>query len=114
MVPGRTACATRGTPASAGQNLRSLAAEHLRALLHRLHDVDVAGAAAEIAFQAVNDVFLGRLGVVLEQARYGHDHSRGAETALQSVALRERLLDGMELAVLRHPLDRQHVGAVRL
>src|SRR5262245_26630220 len=47
---------------------RLFLAQHLGALLHRLDDVDVAGAAAQVALEAVDDLVLGRARVVLEQA----------------------------------------------
>src|SRR5262249_59633468 len=86
----------RGTAPACGRDPRRLLlllrAQHLRALLHRLDDVDVAGAAAEIALQPVDDLVLGRIRVVFQEARRGHDHARGTEAALQAVAFRERLL----------------------
>src|SRR5262245_61644386 len=100
-------------PARNGELLFSRA-QHFRAALHCLHDVDVARATAEITFQTMNDLVLGRLGIVLEQASGRHDHAGSTKTTLQPVALRVRLLDGVQLAVLRQALDRQYVGAIRL
>src|SRR5258705_12325535 len=86
----------------------------LGGVLDGLHDVVVAGAAAEVAFQLVADVGLGGLGVALEELGRGHDHPRRAEAALQAVLLPEPFLDRVELAVLRHPLDGRDLGAVDL
>ena len=43
---------------------------------HGLHDVVVAGAAAEVAFEAEADVALGRVRVLLEERDRRHDHAR--------------------------------------
>src|SRR5688572_28334941 len=91
-----------------------LAADQLRAALHRFHDVDIAGAAAEVAFEAVDDLVLGRVGIVLQQPRDRHDHARRAEAALERMTFGERALHGMQLAILGETLDRHDVGAVRL
>src|SRR6266851_8834386 len=55
-----------------------------RASLHRIHNVLIAGAAAQIAFEAVADLFLGGLRIALQQLVRGHDHARCTETALQA------------------------------
>src|SRR5512134_4080518 len=91
-----------------------LAAQELRAHLHGLDDVDVAGAAAEVALEPLVDLLVGGIGVVLQQPRRRHDHARRAEAALKSVALRERALDRVELPLLRHALDRHDARPVRL
>src|SRR5678815_1078679 len=56
---------------------------------HRLHDVLVAGAAAEVARQRPPHLFLGRVGVLVQQRLGGHHHARGAEAALQTVLVLE-------------------------
>src|SRR6267143_869662 len=82
--------------------------------LDRLHDVVIAGAPAQIAFQLMSDQLLGRLGIAFEHLVDRHDHAGRAEPALEPVLLPEPLLNRVELAVLRQPLDRHDVGAVRL
>src|SRR5262249_38719700 len=77
-------------------------------------DVVVARAPAQVAFQLVADLVLGRLGVALEDLARGHDHAGRAEPALQPVLLPEALLDGMELTILGEALDGGDVRAVRL
>src|SRR5437868_15369143 len=57
----------------------------LRGLLHRLHDVGVPGAAADVALEPGADLGLARIGVALEQVAGGDDHARRAEAALQAV-----------------------------
>ena len=82
---------------------------------HRLHDVVVAGAAAEVAFEA--DSRTSRsvgLRVLLEQRDRRHHHARRAVPALQAVVLVERLLHRVQLAVGGQALDRGDRGAVGL
>src|SRR5438093_8386964 len=69
--------------------------------LDRLHDVVVAGAAAQIAFQLVPDELLRRLRIALQHLVGRHDHPGGAEAALQPVLLPEPHLDRVQLAILR-------------
>src|SRR5580700_5294496 len=64
---------------------------------HRLDDVMVAGAAAEVARQRPPDVLLGRVRVLVQQLPGGHHHARGAEAALQPVLLLEPLLQRVQL-----------------
>src|ERR1700742_1420595 len=85
---------------------------------HRLHDVLVAGAAAQVAGYRPPHVFLGGIRVAVEQVLGRHHHARRAEPALQAVLLPEPLLDGMQLArrgqalhggdLTAVDLDRQH------
>src|ERR1700760_646187 len=85
---------------------------------HRLHDVLVAGAAAQVARYRPPHVFLGGIGVAVEQVFGRHHHPRRAEPALQAVLLPETLLDRVQLAgrgqalhggdVTAVDLDRQH------
>src|ERR1044071_7263880 len=63
---------------------------------HGFHDVLIAGASAEIAFQSVADFGFGGVGVAVEQLLGGHDHAGRAEAALQSVVVPERLLHGVQ------------------
>src|SRR5216683_2911296 len=54
--------------------------------LHRLDDVHVARAAAEVALEAFANLVIGRVRVLLEQVGRSHDHARGAVAALTGVA----------------------------
>src|SRR5262245_46383692 len=83
-------------------------------LLDRLHDVHVAGAAAEVAADPVADLLLRRVRVLAEQPGRLHDHPGGAEAALEAVLVPESLLERMERGPVGHPLDRPDLGAVRL
>src|SRR6516164_540016 len=80
--------------------------------LDRLDDVVVAGAAADVAVEALADFLLGRLRVVGEQLHRRHHHPRRAEAALQAVALAKRRLHRMQLAVLGEALDRRDLAAL--
>src|ERR1700760_362808 len=63
----------------------------------RLHDVLVAGAAAEITLELLADRMLGQImALAMDQVDRGHDHARRAEAALQTVMLAERLLHRMQ------------------
>ena len=93
-----------------------MTAGHLgRGGLNRLHNVLVTGAAAEIAGDAVPDLLLRRVRVLLEEAVGAGDHPGRAEAALQAMMLAKGVLQRMQRAVrLRHALDRKDFGAVRL
>ena len=82
----------------------------------RLDDVVVAGAAAEIAFQALADLLLGQaLRMRVHQVDRAHHHARRAEAALQRVMLAEHLLHRVQRAVGRgEALDRGDAAAVGL
>src|SRR6266571_7442677 len=75
-------------------------------VVDRLHDVHVAGAAAEVPRDRLAYLELRGLGVRREEGDGGHHHSGSAEAALQAVLLMEAFLDRMELAVLLEALDR--------
>ena len=77
---------------------------------HRLDDVLVAGAAAEIGREHVEQVLVADVGLALEHAGREHQEARRAEAALQPVMLDEGALQRMQLVALREPLD----GADRL
>src|SRR6185312_1378620 len=79
---------------------------------HRVDDHVVAGAPAEVAFDAFADGGVVGRGLVQEQAGGRYDHPRRAVAALQPVALPEALLYGGELALGGEPLDREHLAAV--
>src|ERR1700694_5297543 len=66
-------------------------------VLDRGHDVLVPGAAAQVALQPVANLRLGGSRVSREQVAAGHDHSGGAEAALQAVLLPERVLQRVKL-----------------
>src|SRR5690606_24354208 len=81
---------------------------------HRRDDLVVAGTAAQIAREPVASLFLGGIGVAIEQ-RLGRDqHPRRADAALERRMLEEFLLQRMELGAFRHALDRLDRLAVHL
>src|SRR5947209_956467 len=82
--------------------------------LHRVDDVLVSGAAAEVPLQAVADLVVGGIGMIGQELSGGHDHARRAESALQPVLIPEGLLDGVELAGGGHAFDGQQFAAVGL
>ena len=73
----------------------------------RRDDVLVAGAAAEIAGQALADLVVGRERVFPQQVGRRHQHAGRAEAALQRVMLAERLLQRVELLRCAEALDRR-------
>src|SRR6185436_10506496 len=87
----------------------------LRAGHDAFHDVVIAGAAAEVAFQRLADFLLARVGVALREVERVHHHARGAEAALQAMVLFECRLHRVQRAIgLRHALDGHDVGALGL
>src|SRR6478609_6822368 len=82
--------------------------------LDRLDDVVIAGASADVAVERLADLFLARLRVVGEQLHRRHHHPRRAEAALQAVALAERRLHRVQLAVLGQALDGRDLAALHL
>src|SRR3954466_8566287 len=79
-------------------------------LLHGLHDVLVARAAAQVAFELFADLRFGGVGMALAQVQRAHHHARGAETALQAVAFLEGGLHRVQRAIgLGQALDGRDV-----
>ncbi len=74
----------------------------------------ISRAAAQVALDAVRNFFAVRFGSALEQLYAGHDHTRSAVPALQTVAFPETFLHRMELTVSSQALDSGHFGTVRL
>src|SRR5207249_774898 len=86
----------------------------LRRILNRVNDVRITGAAAQVAFQRVRDLFARWLGIALEQLRAGQDHAGSAIAALQAVALPKSLLHRMQYAILGQTFNGGDLGAIRL
>ena len=63
---------------------------------HRRHDVLIAGAAADIALEAVANLGFGGRRIFRRQRHRCHHHARGAEAALQAVILMKRFLHRMQ------------------
>ena len=97
-----------------GRGHASTGAHHLARGLYGAHDVGVTGTPAQIAFETLADLVLGRARVALQQRRRRHEEARRAETALQSVLVPERFLQRREFAVAGQALDRCELSAIRL
>src|SRR6266480_3439669 len=83
--------------------------------LHRLDDLLVARAAAQVPADRVADLLLGRGRVRIQQALGRDEHSGGAVAALQTVRLAEAVLQHAHRAVgPRETLDGGDAVAVRL
>src|SRR5215510_4201117 len=85
-----------------------------RGVLNGFDDVLVSGAATDVAFKSVANIFAGRAGVTVEQLRCGDDHAGRAVAALQSMSFPESFLHRMEFAVLREALNRCDRRSIRL
>ena len=70
-----------------------------------VHDFQIAAAPAQVAGQVLLDLVRCGIRVLLQEGFAGQDEARCAETALQSVAVHERLLHRREPAVLGQALD---------
>ena len=72
----------------------------------RLDDLRIAGAAADVAGDRLDDLLARRRGFFDEQRVRGEDHRRRAIAALHAVGFAERILHGRQLArPRRQPLD---------
>src|SRR5947207_15218088 len=78
---------------------------HARRELDRGDDVLIAGATAQIALERVADLGLGGLGLGGEQIDRRHYHPGSAEAALQPMFVPKCLLERVQPAVRREPLD---------
>src|SRR3990172_13316344 len=76
--------------------LGSLAVHFVGGVAHRLDDVLITGAAADIARQSLTDFRLARPRVLAQQPVGTHQHTRRAESALQAVLAREAFLQRVQ------------------
>src|SRR5689334_7642345 len=83
-----------------------------RGSLHRVDDVLVTGAAAQVAFESVANFLFGGVGVVGEQLPGAQNHAGRTEAALQSVLVPECFLDRIEAAICREPFDGQDFSSI--
>src|SRR2546423_15699159 len=74
----------------------------------------IAGAPAEISFQAVTNFFTRRMRIAIDDLRRGHDHSGRAIAALQSMLLPEAFLHRMQFAIRSQTFDGRDIRAVCL
>src|SRR5262245_49607613 len=84
---------------------RTSLAHFLRGVLISLDDIDVAGAAAQVAGDRVTDFVVAGVVVLLQERVAGHQHSRRAVAALKAVFLKETVLKRMKFAVLFETFD---------
>src|SRR5579863_8468850 len=72
---------------------------------HRVDDMLIAGAAAEIAFQPVADLLFGGIRIIGQKLLGAEHHAWGTKAALQAVLVPEGFLDRIEFAVGGDTLD---------
>src|SRR5947208_3520892 len=78
--------------------------------LHRVHDLRVSGAAAEVALQRGADRRAVGTRLPLEEGQRGQEHARRAKAALHGAVAHERILERMQATVALEPAQR-HDGA---
>ena len=84
-------------------------------MLHCFDNVLVTGATAEVAFKLFTNFLLAGIGVFFAEVNCAQHHARGAETALQAMALLERGLHGVHGAIgLGQTLDGGNLRIGRL
>src|SRR6516162_294537 len=86
----------------------------LGSLLHGLDDVLIAGAAAQVARQALANGRLAGIWVLLEQRVRRQHHARRAVPALKTVLIPEALLKRVKCPAVGEPLDSHDLVAVSL
>ncbi len=80
--------------------------------LHRLVDLHVAGATAQIARQGLAHLQAGRVGDAIEKLPGRDQDAWSAVATLGGAKIGEGLLQGMQAAVLHQTFDGQHLAAV--
>ncbi len=85
-----------------------------RRLVDGVEDLLVPGAAAEVARQRLADLVVARIRDAAQEVGRGDDEAGRAEPALDRARIGERLLHGMEVAVLGEPFDGDDLVALRL
>src|SRR5215831_8806837 len=80
--------------------------------LHRLDDLRIGGAAAEVAGQIVADLIVVRIRIAFEQLRGHQNKARGAVAALEGAGLDKGLLHRAQRIAIGERLHRVHFGAV--
>src|SRR5258708_12420765 len=57
----------------------------------------------------MTDLFLAWIGILTEHGMYRHDNTRGTKAALQAMLVQERVVEGMQMAIVSsHPLNGRH------
>ena len=82
--------------------------------LHRLDDVEITGAATEVAGQRMADVVVaeGRVATLVQKSLRAHHHAGRAITALHGIAGDKGFLQGAQVAALAKRLDAGDMAAV--
>src|SRR5690242_5832101 len=88
-----------------GRSIVVIALSLLCRVLDGIDDVLVARAAAEVPADALPNLGLAGVGVFAKEVHTRHNHAGRAVAALQAVLLPEPLLQGMQSAFRREPLD---------
>src|SRR4030095_5664085 len=84
----------------------------LRRAHHRIEDLVVVAAAAQIARQAARNLRARGIWTTLEEANRAHDEARHAERALESLFVDDGALNRMQRAIgARQTLNRQNSAA---
>jgi hypothetical protein len=83
---------------------RTLGPSDSRGRLDRFEDLQIAGAATEIAGQRLLDARPRRVRLAIQQRLGGHENSRRAVAALRGAKVGEALLQRVQLPVLDEPL----------
>ena len=82
--------------------------------LDGLHNMLVAGAAAEVSFQPVPDFCVAGIRISFQDLCCGHDHARRAVAALQAMMFPETFLHRMQLAFCSQSFNGGYFRAVSL
>src|SRR5437868_2712709 len=72
---------------------------------YRADNLVVSRAPAEIAGKPITDLGLTRIGVLFQKRTCGDEKPRRADAALEGGVLKELALQGMQIAVGRHPFN---------
>src|ERR1700728_527081 len=99
----------------AGQRaMPTLPSHHLARRLHRLDDILITGAAAEIRCKHVDQALVADMRIFLQHVRCRHQKTRRAIAALQAVIVDEGLLQHRQLVAVGKALDGADFLALRL
>src|SRR5258706_15708592 len=82
--------------------------------VHRVDDLCVTGAAADVARQGLANLDIRRPRHPRKQVVRGHDQARRAEAALDRASLEEGLLNRMQDVADGESLDSRHLTSLRL
>ena len=81
---------------------------------HSVDDVLVAGATTNVSSDALPNFPICRLRIVAQEFQGAEKHPWSAKPTLQSMVLRESLLQGMKFTSFGEPFDRRHCRPIGL